>query len=69
MIPIFIYLSFKFLSKDGALVLQAYDDFYSDGGYAQILDTNMQLALLGKNPDLNDLMALDAAQQADLQNE
>jgi hypothetical protein len=55
--------SFKFLSKDGSLVLQSYDDFYSDGGYAQILDTNMQLALLGKNPDLADLMALDASLQ------
>ena len=48
---------YKFLGKDGSTALKAYASFYSNGGLAEIYDTNMQLALLGKNPEINDLIA------------
>lgn len=49
-------VSYNFLSKDGTEALQNYENFYSTGGQAEIYDANMQLALLGKNPDTTDLM-------------
>jgi hypothetical protein len=48
--------SYKFLSKDGTLALQGFENYYADGGLNQIYDSNMQLAILGKNPDMTDLM-------------